>query len=122
MVHVLLSMDKPVGSAGETVQEVAPVTLVMPPPEPLLNPVEEFHVLVPETATGECWLPVVKPPLPNCPKESRPQHFMSPLSRITQVWDAPADNPTALRPVPKSIAVAEGALVSTVLPPSPNCP
>ena len=34
MVHVLLLMDRPVGSAGETVH-VAPVTLVMPPPEPL---------------------------------------------------------------------------------------
>jgi hypothetical protein len=52
MVHVLLSMDRPVGSEGETVQ-VAPVTLVMPPPEPLLNPVEESQVLLPETATGE---------------------------------------------------------------------
>jgi len=32
MVHVLLSMDRPAGSAGETLQ-VAPVTLVMPLPE-----------------------------------------------------------------------------------------
>ena len=40
IVHVLLSMDRPVGSAGETVH-VAPVTLVKPPPEPLppLSPV-----------------------------------------------------------------------------------
>ena len=52
MVHVLLSMDRPAGSEGETVQ-VAPVTLVMPLPEPLLNPVEESQVLLPETATGE---------------------------------------------------------------------
>ena len=58
IVHVLLSMDSPVGSAGETLQ-VAPVTLVMdevldePLPEPLLSPVEESQVLLPETATGE---------------------------------------------------------------------
>ena len=43
MVHVLLSMFKPVGRFGDAVQEVAPVTLVMPPleplPEPLLSPV-----------------------------------------------------------------------------------
>jgi hypothetical protein len=32
MVHVLLSMDRPVGREGETVQ-VAPVTSVMPPLE-----------------------------------------------------------------------------------------
>ncbi len=37
MVHVLLSIFKPVGREGETVQ-VAPVTLVMPPPEPLPEP------------------------------------------------------------------------------------
>ena len=37
MVHVLLSMDRPVGREGETVQ-VAPVTLVMPLPEPLPEP------------------------------------------------------------------------------------
>ena len=52
IVHVLLSIFKPVGSAGETVH-VAPVTLVMPPLEPLLSPVEESQVLLPETATGE---------------------------------------------------------------------
>tara|TARA_B100000085_G_scaffold279409_1_gene302664 strand:+ start:305 stop:508 length:204 start_codon:yes stop_codon:yes gene_type:complete len=56
IVHVLLSMDKPVGSAGETVH-VAPVTSVMPPPEPLpeplLAPVLEFQELLPETKTGE---------------------------------------------------------------------
>ena len=34
IVHVLLSMFKPDGSAGEMPQ-VAPVTLVMPPLEPL---------------------------------------------------------------------------------------
>ena len=34
MVHVLLSMDKPVGSEGETLQ-VAPLTLVMSLPESL---------------------------------------------------------------------------------------
>ena len=53
IVHVLLSMDRPVGSAGETVQEVAPVTLVMLLPEPLLAPVLEFQELLPETKTGE---------------------------------------------------------------------
>ena len=35
MVHVLLSMFRPVGRFGDAVQEVAPVTLAMPPPEPL---------------------------------------------------------------------------------------
>ncbi len=53
MVHVLLSMFKPVGRFGEAVQEVAPVTLVMPPPEPLLSLIEESQVSLPETATGE---------------------------------------------------------------------
>jgi hypothetical protein len=60
IVHVLLSIFKPVGSAGETVH-VAPVTLVMPPleplpeplPEPLLAPVEESQVLLPESEPGE---------------------------------------------------------------------
>jgi len=68
MVHVLLSMDRPVGSAGETVQ-FAPVTLVMPPeppPEPLLNPILESQVLLPESETGEPWL-VLLPPSPSCP-------------------------------------------------------
>ena len=74
MVHVLLSMDSPVGRFGEAVQEVAPVTLVIlpeplpepPPPEPLLAVVEESQVLLPETATGEpC--SVLVPPSPNCP-------------------------------------------------------
>ena len=54
MVHVLLSMDRPAGREGEILQ-VAPVTLVMPPPEPLLSPVEESQVLLPETETGEVW-------------------------------------------------------------------
>jgi hypothetical protein len=45
-------MDKPVGSEGETLQ-VAPLTLVMPLPEPLFATVEEFQVLLPETKTGE---------------------------------------------------------------------
>jgi hypothetical protein len=52
MVHVLLSMDRPVGREGETVQ-VAPVTSVMPPLEPVLNSVLESQVLLPETKTGE---------------------------------------------------------------------
>ena len=70
MVHVLLSIFKPVGRLGEATQLVAPVTSVMPPPEPLpeplLAPVEESQVLLPETKTGDCSLAVV-PPLPNCP-------------------------------------------------------
>ena len=52
IVHVLLSIFKPVGSAGETVH-VAPVTLAMPPLEPLLAVVEESQVLLPATKTGE---------------------------------------------------------------------
>ena len=35
MVHVLLSIDSPAGSAGEALH-VAPVTLTMPLPEPAL--------------------------------------------------------------------------------------
>ena len=69
MVHVLLSMFKPLGNEGVATQEVAPVTLFMPPLEPLpeppleplpeppleplLSPVEESQVLLPETTTGE---------------------------------------------------------------------
>ena len=49
IVHVLLSMYKPVGRLGETTQLVAPVTLVIPP----LASVEESQVLLPETKTGE---------------------------------------------------------------------
>ena len=56
MVHVLLSMFKPLGNEGVATQEVAPVTLVMPPleppPEPLLSPVEESQAL-PKTETGK---------------------------------------------------------------------
>ena len=52
MVHVLLSMFKPFGRLGEATQLVAPVTLVMPL-APLLAPVEESQVLLPETKTGE---------------------------------------------------------------------
>ena len=51
IVHVLLSMDSPVGKEGEMLQ-VAPVTLVMPPLEPLLAVVEESQVLLPETKMG----------------------------------------------------------------------
>ena len=55
IVHVLLSMFKPDGSAGEMPQ-FAPVTLFMPPleppPEPLLSPVEESQAL-PKTETGK---------------------------------------------------------------------
>ena len=49
------------------------------------------------------------PPSPNCPRASDPQHFRSPLSRIAQVWKDPADTATAVRPVPRSIGVDEGA-------------
>ena len=65
---------------------------------------------------------VLLPPSPNCPKASPPQHFRSPLSRMAQVWEPPAVTATAVRPVPRSIAVDEGALVSVLVPPSPNCP
>ncbi len=69
MVQVLLSMDRPVGSEGETVQ-VAPVTLVMPPeplPEPLLSPVDESQVSLPEIASGETLDAPFVSLLPNCP-------------------------------------------------------
>ena len=46
-----------------------------------------------------------------CPLLSDPQHFRSPLSRMAQVWNEPADTATAVRPVPRLIAVDEGALV-----------
>ena len=122
MVHVLLSIFKPVGRLGEATQLVAPVTSVMPPPEPLLAVVEESQVLLPETATGELWS-VLLPPSPNCPILFIPQHFRSPLSRMAQVLNVSADIVTAVRPVPRSIAVNEGALVcELLLPPSPNCP
>ena len=66
MVHVLLSMDRPVGREGETVHDSAPVTLVMLLPEPLLAVVELLQVLLPETETGEYWSTLL-PPSPNCP-------------------------------------------------------
>ena len=88
IVHVPPSIFKPVGSAGETVH-VAPVTLVMPPPEPLPEPllavVDESQVLLPETKIGEAWLEMVTAE-PNCPRLCFPQHFASPLSRMAQVW------------------------------------
>ena len=40
-----------------------------------------------------------------------PQHFKSPLSRMAQVCWVPEDSATAVRPVPRSIAVLEGASV-----------
>ena len=64
------------------------------------------------------------PPSPNCPPTSLPQHFKSPLSRMAQVCWVPED----IRPVPRSIAVLEGASVFVGLdevhvgPPSPTCP
>ena len=77
----------------------------------------------------KCWgnnyfgaLVFVVLPSPNCPLLLRPQHFRSPLSRIAQVCSNPADTATAVRPVPRSIAVDEGALMSWLLPPLPNCP
>ena len=122
MVHVLLSMDKPVGSVGETVH-VAPVTLVTPPPEPLpeplLSPVEESQVLLPETKTGEVWS-VLDPPSPNSPKPSSPQHIAEPLSRMTQVWADPDESATAVRPVPR-LLVSVGVDLGDV-PPLPNWP
>ena len=66
---------------------------------------------------------VLLPPSPNSPSLSIPQHFASPLSRMAQVWRRPAETATAVRPVPRLMAVDEGALVFVlVLPPSPNCP
>ena len=41
---------------------------------------------------------------------------------IAQVWPAPAETATAVRPVPRFMAVDEGASVFVLLPPSPNCP
>ena len=41
------------------------------------------------------------PPLPNCPLFPNPQQEISPLSRIAQVWDPPAEIATAVRPVPR---------------------
>ena len=50
-----------------------------------------------------------------------PQHFASPLSRMTQVLIS-SSHRTAVRPVPRSIAVDEGAgCLIVVTPPSPNC-
>ena len=71
---------------------------------------------------------VLLPPSPNCPLMSHPQHFRSVLSRIAHVCAPPVPIATAVRPVPRSIAVVEGALMSVGLdtvhigPPSPNCP
>ena len=115
IVHVLLSMDRPAGREGETVH-VAPVMLVMLPeppleplPEPLLSPVEESQVLLPATKTGMLEMPgLPEPPSPNNPP-SAPQHFASPLSRIAQVWSSPVEIATAVRPVPRSMAVELGA-------------
>ena len=70
MVHVLLSMDKPAGREGETLQD-APVTLVMLLPEPLPEPLpitrevsNEYDV---DTAVGDERSVVV--PSPSCPSE-----------------------------------------------------
>ena len=56
-----------------------------PLPEPLLSPVEKSQVLLPPTKTGKLEELVLKPPWPNLPLSSDPQHFASPLSRIVQV-------------------------------------
>ena len=61
-------------------------------------------------------------PSPNCPALSLPQHFISPLSRMAQAWYSPAATATAVRFVPKLIAVVDGASVSARGPPLPNCP
>ena len=86
MVHVLLSMDRPVGSAGETLHDSAPVTLVMlllePLPEPLPITREVSNEYDVDTAVGDERSVVV--PSPSCPSEFRPQHVMSPLSRRAQ--------------------------------------
>ena len=87
----------------------------------LLDSVLEFQVLLPLTKPGEAWS-VSLPPSPNGPLESAPQHFMSLLSRIAQVWEPPADTATAVRLLPRSIGVDEGASVLLLLPPSHNCP
>ena len=70
IVHVLPLMDRPVGSAGETVH-VAPATLVMLLPEPLPEPLpitrevsNEYDV---DTAVGDERSVVV--PSPSCPSE-----------------------------------------------------
>ena len=60
MVHVPLVRLMPVGKEGE-MAHVAPLTLTIPVGAPVL----EFHVLLPETATGEYLLKVS--PTPNCP-------------------------------------------------------
>ena len=77
MVHVPLSMFRPVGREGETVQ-VAPVTSVMllPITREVSN---EYDV---DTAVGDERSVVV--PSPSCPSELSPQHVMSPLSSRAQ--------------------------------------
>ena len=119
MVHVLLSMDRPFGREGETLHDSAPVTLVMLLPEPLLSPVEESQVLLPETETGEVW-PALDPLSPNCPLPSAPQHIAEPLSRMAQVWEAPEESATAVRPVPR-LLVSVGVDLTDVCP-LPNWP
>ena len=68
--------------------------------------------LLPETKAGD----------PTSGPGISPQLYMVPLSRMTEVWYPPADTATAVRPVPRSIAVDEGALVCALIPPSPNIP
>ena len=65
---------------------------------------------------------VLPPPLPNRALRSHPQHFSSPLSRMAQVYPPAVDTATAVRSVPRSIAVDDGAVRLVLLPPSPNCP
>ena len=60
MVHVPVVRLMPVGNEGE-MAHVAPLTLTIP----VFTPVLEFHVLLPETATGEVLRRVS--PTPNCP-------------------------------------------------------
>ena len=118
IVHVLLSMDRPVGSAGETVH-VAPVTLAMPPPEPLLAvvPMKPKGHRVPGVATSNqnrCGLaygggrnlgPTAPHPVSPSTSHRRCQGWRRCRSKV------PAETATAVRPVPRSIAVEEGAVV-----------
>ena len=64
------------------------------------------------------WFPQL--PHPNCPSIFSPQQDTSPLSRMAQVWNLPAESATAVRPVPR-LLVSVGVDLSDV-PPLPNCP
>ena len=57
--------------------------------------------------------PIPPPPLPSCPYPSYPQHTRLSLSNMAQVvpLTEKAEIATAVRPVPKSIGVADGSVV-----------